>query len=236
VDVKKEDRPKSPPLTKKNFDAFIKEQLRLKPGIKHRDIDLKGKRLTVMLSKRRGEVSNEIILSPELVTHIKEFTKWKKKEGLPCGGEDHLLSSGRGRLGRGALQQMFRVAVKKAFGEERLGRVVFEECKDGKYVEVKKKNGKKGEDEKPEYRQLKEGERVKGKRFKRTIERQTSIHNARHSAAVIRLQNDKSALKLVQEQLGHASILTTANIYAHTTDEEFAESANGFRESIRGKK
>ena len=53
-----------------------------------------------------------------------------------------------------------------------------------------------------------------------------SIHCARHTMAVQLLRKEKN-LKLVQQQLGHSSPVTTANMYAFVTWEDHQEALNG---------
>lgn len=46
----------------------------------------------------------------------------------------------------------------------------------------------------------------------------TRVHDLRHTAATLLLM-DGATIREVMEQLGHASIATTANIYGHVLDE-----------------
>ncbi len=53
-----------------------------------------------------------------------------------------------------------------------------------------------------------------------------SIHCARHTLAVYLLKKT-SNLRLVQKQLGHASPVTTANMYADVSFEDMQEGVTG---------
>jgi len=58
------------------------------------------------------------------------------------------------------------------------------------------------------------------------LPKEYSIHSARHSAAVQYLRKTKN-LKLVQKLLGHASITTTAQMYADVPFEDMQKAATG---------
>ena len=46
------------------------------------------------------------------------------------------------------------------------------------------------------------------------LARTVRFHNLRHTVASLMIELDEN-LKVIQEQLGHADIVTTANIYGH---------------------
>jgi integrase len=60
----------------------------------------------------------------------------------------------------------------------------------------------------------------------------SGLHMFRHTAATLLNQAANGNLKLVQEQLGHADIQTTANIYTHLNTEQKQLSANLLEEKL----
>lgn len=69
----------------------------------------------------------------------------------------------------------------------------------------------------------------KFKRFtKRHDLRHIRFHDLRHTSATFLLSRPEIDMKQVQEQLGHRSYNTTANIYAHILEEKKSEASNIF--------
>ena len=88
----------------------VSELARLAVG----DLDLKRGALRVWRHKRKPHTRETLAIPPELVEHLRQFVAWKQQVGQATGRNAPLFVGKRGSLTPQGLEQLWKVAVKRA--------------------------------------------------------------------------------------------------------------------------
>ncbi len=88
----------------------VSELARLAVG----DLDLKRGALRVWRHKRKPHKQETLAIPPELVEHLREFVAWKEQVGQATGKGAPLFVGKRGPLTPQGLEQLWKVAIKRA--------------------------------------------------------------------------------------------------------------------------
>jgi integrase len=88
----------------------VSELARLAVG----DLDLKRGVLRVWRHKRKPHRQEALAVPPELVEHLRQFIAWKQQVGQATGKSAPLFVGKRGPLTAQGLEQLWKVAIKRA--------------------------------------------------------------------------------------------------------------------------
>ncbi len=78
------------------------------------DVDAKRGALRVVRRKRKKRAAETVAIGPELVAHLRDFIEWKGHVDQDTGPKAALFVGKRGPLTASGLQQLWKVAVKRA--------------------------------------------------------------------------------------------------------------------------